>query len=815
MSLPYNYKDARFFLNRSTRLFLTAALLLAMILASFGAAYSADVILAWNPNTEPELAGYKLYYGNATRAYSSGVNADIADLNNPSTTFSGIEEGKTYYFAVTAYDSYGNESDYSNEVVCATVTSSAGTNGSISPSGVVVVEYGTSKTFTFNPDPGYHVADVTVDGQSQGPADSHTFSGIASSHSIQVRFEADQASTYSIVAAAQSQGSISPSGTTPVIGGGAQTYSISASLGYQISDVLVDGVSVGAVDAYTFSNVVANHTITAVFAPLNYTITATTGANGGISPSGTISVNYGSGQSYTITAADNYQIADVVVDGKSVGAVSNYVFSNVTANHTISAAFSKITHTVSASPGVNGAISPSGSVRVEHGSDQAFTFTADPGYKVGDVLVDGVSAGAVSNYTFSSVVADHYISVSFKPQNEKPVADAGPDRTVNEQEVVTLNGANSSDPDDGIKSYSWTQTGGTGVTLSDPSAASPTFTAPNVGPSGEALTFSLTVTDNGGLQATDTCIVNVTWVNDPPVADAGPTLTVEEGANVTLDGSKSSDPDDGIASYQWTQIAGTSVSLEMADAASPTFIAPQPSSGVESEALSFELTVRDHGGLKSNAKGIVNVTLVNHPPVANAGGDQTVYAGDTVMLDGSLSSDPEGGTISYRWSLLSALPVVLSDPTAVAPTFIAPVVTQDETPIDFLLTVTDSAGLVKTDVCAVHVNKRLATDLTASWLKFSYERGKISGAIIIQNTGTQNAGPFTTSVYLSNGGVTSPTLLKEYATSSLNAGKSVSLTFNYSSKVNLSGQRIIVKTDSKDAIAEPDESNNLVERIIP
>ena len=76
-----------------------------------------------------------------------------------------------------------------------------------------------------------------------------------------------------------------------------------------------------------------------------------------------------------------------------------------------------------------------------------------------------------------------------------------------------------------------------------------------------SLTFELTVTDSGGLQATDTTTVNVTGDNDPPTADAGPDQNVEEETTVTLDGSNSFDPDDGIESYRWKQVAGPSVTL--------------------------------------------------------------------------------------------------------------------------------------------------------------------------------------------------------------------------------------------------------------
>ena len=69
--------------------------------------------LIWDPNTEPDLAGYKLYYG-----LSSGNYPYIVDVGNQTTyTLSNLEVGKTYYIAATAYTTAGLESDYSNEVV--------------------------------------------------------------------------------------------------------------------------------------------------------------------------------------------------------------------------------------------------------------------------------------------------------------------------------------------------------------------------------------------------------------------------------------------------------------------------------------------------------------------------------------------------------------------------------------------------------------------------------------------------------------------------------------------------------------------------
>jgi len=72
----------------------------------------AQLRLAWDPNTEPDVAGYWIYYGTASRSYTYSI-----DVGNVTTyTLQGLTQGVTYYIALTAYDSANNESDYSNEV---------------------------------------------------------------------------------------------------------------------------------------------------------------------------------------------------------------------------------------------------------------------------------------------------------------------------------------------------------------------------------------------------------------------------------------------------------------------------------------------------------------------------------------------------------------------------------------------------------------------------------------------------------------------------------------------------------------------------
>jgi len=283
-----------------------------------------------------------------------------------------------------------------------------------------------------------------------------------------------------------------------------------------------------------------------------------------------------------------------------------------------------------------------------------------------------------------------------------PTADAGPDQTVEVGVTVTLDGSNSSDQDDGIGSYQWAQTGGPAVTLSDPTAVQPTFLAPNVGTGGASLTFSLTVTDQFGLQNADTCVVNVSFDNTPPTADAGGDQAVDESAQVTLDGSNSSDADGTIGSYLWTQTGGMPVTLSNPSAAKPVFTAPDVGPG--GEALSFQLQVMDDGGLQDTDTCLVNVTWINLPPTADAGPDYNVSEGQTVTLDGSNSDDPDDGVATYLWTQTGGIPVTLSNPSTVKPTFAAPDVGAGGGALTFQLTVTDNDGLQDTDACIVNVS---------------------------------------------------------------------------------------------------------------
>ncbi|MFH0822015.1 MAG: hypothetical protein V2B18_04640, partial [Pseudomonadota bacterium] len=101
------------------------------------------------------------------------------------------------------------------------------------------------------------------------------------------------------------------------------------STGYHTLSILVDGSPVTVVPTYEFTGVTDDHTISATFGIDSFTITASSGANGTIDPSGAVVVNWGTDKTFTISPDTGYHVEDVLVDGSSVGAVGSYTFTNV------------------------------------------------------------------------------------------------------------------------------------------------------------------------------------------------------------------------------------------------------------------------------------------------------------------------------------------------------------------------------------------------------------------------------------------------------------------------------------------------------
>jgi len=256
-------------------------------------------------------------------------------------------------------------------------------------------------------------------------------------------------------------------------------------------------------------------------------------------------------------------------------------------------------------------------------------------------------------------------SVTISPINTPPTADAGPDQTAFVLDTVTLDGSGSGDVDGDPLVYDWSLTSappGSTAVLDDPAAVSPSFTLDLFG----TYVAQLIVNDGSADSTPDT--VTVSTENSRPTADAGVDQTGFVGETVVLDGSGSGDVDGDALSYAWSftsRPSGSSALLDDGGVVAPSFVADVAGTYV------LQLIVDD--GALDSAPDTVTVTVANRAPIADAGVDRTVDTGVTVVLDGSGSSDPDGDTLAYAWTIASApagSTAALADPNSARPSFV-------------------------------------------------------------------------------------------------------------------------------------------------
>ena len=275
---------------------------------------------------------------------------------------------------------------------------------------------------------------------------------------------------HTITATAGANGSISPSGAVEVTEGADQTFSITANDGYEIASLKVDGTAVAATTSYTFKNVAAAHTIEASFRqqtvqpvieqpritqqPQNAFVKIGERATFTVVATGTdlayqwqmnmkdakgfVDIEGANEPSYTTSTVDmdydgfTYQC---IIYSKAGSVTSNVVTLTIGEDVTPPAVTK---HIITATAGANGSISPSGAVEVTEGADQTFSITANDGYEIASLKVDGTAVTIATSYTFTDVTAAHTIEATFIQKEATPVPTPTP------PQYAIIDGANSS-----------------------------------------------------------------------------------------------------------------------------------------------------------------------------------------------------------------------------------------------------------------------------------------------------------------------------------------------------------------------------------
>lgn len=236
--------------------------------------------------------------------------------------------------------------------------------------------------------------------------------------------------------------------------------------------------------------------------------------------------------------------------------------------------------------------------------------------------------------------------------NKTPVSNAGADITITlPANTVQLDGSASNDPDGTITYYNWTKISGPAVgTIGSPSTNKTTVTGLTL--AGDYL-FQLEVKDNAGARETDYVKITVLpGVNKLPVANAGNDISITlPTSTAQLDGTASSDPDGTITTYTWTKVSGPAAGVITTPAAGRTTVTGLTIAG----EYIYQLSVKDNAGATAadQVKVVVVAGGANKPPVARAGSNTTITLPvNSVQLDGSTSSDPDGTIASYSWRKL-------------------------------------------------------------------------------------------------------------------------------------------------------------------
>ena len=331
-----------------------------------------------------------------------------------------------YAWRVEAFDNDSNSNSstiYYFEwvpVITYTITASAGSGGTISPNGSFSKNAGDSQAFTASPNANYVVNQWTVDAVVvQYGGTSYTLSNIQAAHNVQATF-AYVPPQYTITASAGSGGTISPNGSFSKTAGDSQGFTAFQNANYVVNQWTVDSVVVQyGGTSYTLSNIQAAHNVqvTFTYAPPQYTITASAGSGGTISPNGSFSKTAGDSQTFTATPNANYVVNQWTVDSSvAQSGGTSYTLANIQAGHSVQVTFTyaPTQYTINASAGSGGSISPSGSFAESVGSSQTFTAYPNANYAVNQWLLDSVvtQTGGTS-YTLNNIQSGHNVQVTF------------------------------------------------------------------------------------------------------------------------------------------------------------------------------------------------------------------------------------------------------------------------------------------------------------------------------------------------------------------------------------------------------------------
>ena len=385
-----------------------------------------------SPGTGTTGTVVNIAFGNAAYALPKGHLLAVKISYHNGYTTNGNQSRTGYVYGNTTYRSH-MDPEVRSQIISTTSSHGAIAPLAGSPGTAYDVFSTTSQTYTATASSGYVIQSLTVNSVPVPAAVNqttypYTFTNFTQDYTISVTYITN---TGTLIVAPGVGGTITlPAYGMSWAGGTSSSYPVNGSIplfftvtpasGYGINQVFVDGVDQGvpygqssawSVPAITIGPN-ASRTLTASFLAY-YNVTSTVSGSGGtINPAGTTPVLSGQALTLVIQPDGGYRLQQIVDNGVNQGNGLSYSLTNVTATHNVVVTFLP-TYIIHATAGPNGTISPIGDTVVDSGGNMNFTISPTMGFRVADVLVDGISVGALSSYNFTNVTTPHTIAVTF------------------------------------------------------------------------------------------------------------------------------------------------------------------------------------------------------------------------------------------------------------------------------------------------------------------------------------------------------------------------------------------------------------------
>lgn len=215
--------------------------------------------------------------------------------------------------------------------------------------------------------------------------------------------------TYPIIAATTPHGSITPAGMIMVASLDSAEFVFEPDEGYHVARLIVDGRKAPGATRYMFRGVRGRRALAAEFELNTYKVLTEPGPNGSILPARPPSTPHGGQLRLTVAPRPGYHLDSLYVDGVPVRPRDVVTLDDVTSSRAVAARFALNEYYITASAGPHAGISPSGVIPVKHGESVTFAFSADTGYSVRELVIDGKSVGVGRSYTLANVSGHHRI----------------------------------------------------------------------------------------------------------------------------------------------------------------------------------------------------------------------------------------------------------------------------------------------------------------------------------------------------------------------------------------------------------------------